>query len=144
MGRGIVRDFISKLQTQSATLHVLGDGRQRKSYVLVDDVLAGMTWIADHARREHPIEIFNIAAGGSLDVEGVAAAVARAMGIAVPSIVADQARSLSWAGDQPVIELSIDRARQTGWVPTVDAATAVEISARRMLHESTQTAQAQR
>jgi UDP-glucose 4-epimerase len=135
MGRGIVRDFIAKLSADSRTLQILGDGRQRKSYVLVDDIIAGMTWIRDHPAGTGPTEVYNLAAGDSLDVTGVAAAVAAAMGLTMPDVVADAGRPLSWAGDQPVVELGIERAMSTGWRPVMGAAQAVETAARRLMDE---------
>lgn len=132
MGRGIVRDFIAKLTEDPATLRVLGDGRQRKSYVLVDDIIAGMKWIIEHPPADVPVNVVNLAAGDSLDVAGVAAEVAAAMGLPAPHIVTANT-DLSWAGDQPVIELSTDLARSTGWRPSADAATAVRTAAARLL-----------
>lgn len=135
MSRGIVRDFIAKLREDPQTLRVLGDGRQRKSYVLVDDVIAGMSWIRERADSVQPVELYNLAAGDSLDVPGVAAAVARAMRLPPPAIVAN--REMSWVGDQPIVELGIERALSVGWRPTVGAAGAVEVAARRLLTEAT-------
>lgn len=132
MGRGIVRDFIAKLRVTPNVIQVLGDGRQRKSYVLADDVIAGMSWISAHASRDEPVHVFNLAAGDSVDVAGVAAAVAAAMGLPSPRITTTTTE-LSWSGDQPVIELGIERALATGWRPTATAVRAVEIAAGRLL-----------
>ncbi|MGN9908691.1 NAD-dependent epimerase/dehydratase family protein [Phytohabitans sp. LJ34] len=132
MGRGIIRDFVTKLSDNPDELHVLGDGRQRKSYVLVDDVVAGMRWIRDRPARDDLVDVVNLAAGGSLDVAGVAAAVAAAMELPAPRIVPTDA-PLSWAGDQPVVELDIERALSTGWAPGHSAAEAVRIAAARIL-----------
>jgi nucleoside-diphosphate-sugar epimerase len=117
---------------QQVWLRVLGDGRQRKSYVLVDDIIAGMRWIAERPPAHVPVNVVNLAAGDSLDVAGVAAEVATAMGLPAPRIITADT-DLSWAGDQPVIELGTDLARSTGWRPTADAATAVRTAAERLL-----------
>jgi UDP-glucose 4-epimerase len=140
MGRGIVRDFIAKLQADPQELQVLGDGRQRKSYVLVDDVLAGMSWIDSHGHEENPVQVYNLAAGDSLGVAGVAHAVAAAMGLPMPRLRI-QGDALSWEGDQPVIKLGIDKALATGWKPTAGAALAVETAAARLLAEAVDPAQ---
>lgn len=134
MGRGIVRDFLRKLAEDPLTLNVLGDGRQRKSYVLVDDVIAGMAHLAARPVGAAPVEVFNVAAGGSLDTPAVAFEVARAMGVARPRI-STGAQSMSWTGDQPIVELDISRLTGTGWSPRASAAEAVFIAARRMLDE---------
>lgn len=137
MRRGIVRDFIRELTNDPHTLHVLGDGRQRKSYVLVDDVIDGMAWVSEHPPTDEPVTVVNLTAGGSLDVTGVATAVAKAMHILPPRMVASTDQ-VSWAGDQPTIELGIDRLLSTGWQPTAGPAQAVRTAAERMLDEQVQ------
>lgn len=133
MGRGIVRDFIDRLRQDPETLRVLGNGRQRKSYVLVDDVIEGMLHISspDTANVGEPCAVYNLAAGGSVDVAGVAGEVARVLGIPDPQLV-PSGDMLSWPGDQPVVELSIEKALGTGWRPRRTAAEAVAESARRI------------
>ncbi|MDT7782686.1 MAG: UDP-glucose 4-epimerase [Pseudonocardiales bacterium] len=130
MGRGIVRDFVRKLGEDPHTLQVMGDGSQRKSYVLVDDVVDGMRHLA--AADGPACDVYNLAAGGSLGVAEVAGAVAVAMNIAAPRIVPD-GTSLSWPGDQPVVELSVDKALATGWRPRYTAFEAVTVAAQRIV-----------
>jgi UDP-glucose 4-epimerase len=137
MRRGIVWDFIGKLHRNSLELTILGDGGQRKSYVLVEDVIAGMRWIGDHLSENVPASLFNLAAGDSLDVRGVVYAVAEAMGIAAPRIKMSS-EAISWPGDQPVIELSIERAISTGWKPNANAYNAVRVAAERLLEDYSQ------
>ncbi|MFJ9890378.1 NAD-dependent epimerase/dehydratase family protein [Streptomyces sp. NPDC091287] len=136
MGRGIVRDFIRKLGEDPRRLTVLGDGLQRKSYVLVDDVVAAM----DHLTRTttgpgHPAcDVYNVAAGASVSVRQVAWLTADAMGLSAPEIVTSGDR-LSWTGDQPVIELDTRKARAAGWQASHAASAAVSISAQRLVRE---------
>jgi UDP-glucose 4-epimerase len=125
MSRGIIRDFIIKLREDPHTLPVLGDGRQRKSYVFVDDVIDGMRHISSHAIADGGwCDVFNLAAEGSAAVTEVAEQVAAVMGLPAPEI-RPAGGALSWPGDQPVIELAIDKALSTGWRPTMSPAEAV-------------------
>jgi UDP-glucose 4-epimerase len=133
MARGIVPDFIRKLREEPTTLRVLGDGGQRKSFVLVDDVIDGMIHIGcDDTSAEPGCDIYNLAAGGSADVAAVAEAVATAMGIPRPRLVTG---GDSWRGDQPVVELRIAKAMATGWRPTYSPQEALRIAAERLLAE---------
>jgi UDP-glucose 4-epimerase len=134
MGRGIVRDFIAKLRADPRELPVLGDGRQRKSYVLVDDVLAGIRWIDTYGPKDDPVQVYNLAAGDSLSVAEVGEAVAAAMGLPMPRLRI-QGHVLAWAGDQPVIALSIEKALATGWTPMAKCAEAVKTATIRLLAE---------
>jgi UDP-glucose 4-epimerase len=133
MGRGIVRDFVDRLRRDPETLPVLGNGRQRKSYVLVDDVIEGMQHIgsAEPVDDDEPCDVYNLAAGGSVDVAGVAREVARALELPAPRLV-PSGDVLSWPGDQPIVELSIEKALRTGWRPQRTAPEAIAESARRI------------
>lgn len=133
MSRGIIRDFIIKLRKDSHILPVLGDGRQRKSYVFVEDVIGGMRHISSLASADGGrCEVYNLAAVGSVAVTEVAQRVAAAMGLPAPEIRPAGGR-LSWPGDQPVIELAIDKASGTGWRPVMSAPDAVTTAARLLL-----------
>lgn len=134
MERGIVLDFLRNLTRDPSALAVLGDGRQRKSYVLVDDVVEAMRWIS--ARVEPaPCVVYNVASTGSLSVHEVAVAVAEALGIDQPELTV-QGSGPSWPGDQPVVELDITRALATGWAPRHPPRDAVLVAARRLLAEN--------
>jgi UDP-glucose 4-epimerase len=134
MQRGIVLDFLRKLTQNPRALEVLGDGRQRKSYVLVDDVVEAMRWISARAQPT-PCTVYNIASTGSLTVLEVAAAVADALEIDQPELTV-RTSELSWPGDQPVVELDITRALGTGWAPRHSPRDAVLLAARRLLAEN--------
>lgn len=133
MGRGIVRDFLHKLTDRPEELKVLGDGRQRKSYVLVDDVIAALRHVSSVERVDSGrCAIYNVAAMGSVDIAGVAAAVAQALGLPHPPRLVTEDKLLSWPGDQPVVELSIDKILSTGWRPAYTPFEAVRTAAERM------------
>lgn len=132
MGRGIVPDFVRKLRQDPGTLHILGDGGQRKSYVLVDDIVDGMARIGMD-RPGPACDVYNLAAGGGADVAEVAAAVATAMGIPAPRLVTG---GETWRGDQPVVELGISKALATGWSPRHTPQQAVCVAAMRLLSDA--------
>jgi UDP-glucose 4-epimerase len=56
---GVVRDFLLKLQQNPSELLVLGDGRQRKPYLLVNDCVEAVLFAMEHAQA--PLNVFNIA-----------------------------------------------------------------------------------
>jgi len=138
MSRGIIRDFIIKLREDPHILPVLGDGRQRKSYVFVEDVIGGMRHISSQVTAGSGWnDVYNLAAEGSAAVTDVAQRVAAAMGLPAPEI-RPAGGGLSWPGDQPVIELAIDKALSTGWRPTMSAADAVTAAAQLLLADDDQ------
>jgi len=133
MSRGIIGDFIVRLREEPRILPVLGDGRQRKSYVFVEDIIEGMRHISRRAGVDRgACDVYNLAAIGSVGVAEVAERVATAMGVPLPEI-RPAGGDLSWPGDQPVIELAIDKAMSTGWRPSMSAGEAVTAAAHLLL-----------
>lgn len=53
MDHGVVHDFVRKLQTNTAQLEVLGDGSQRRSFVLVDDCVEAMLLALDKTAKNY-------------------------------------------------------------------------------------------
>jgi UDP-glucose 4-epimerase len=136
MSRGIIRDFIVKLREDPHVLPVLGDGRQRKSYVFVEDVIRGMRHISSRVSADSGwCDVYNLAAVGSVAVAEIAQLVAAMMGLPAPEI-RPAGGGLSWPGDQPVIELAIDKASSVGWRPAMSAAEAVTAATQVLLADN--------
>lgn len=74
MTRGAIHDFLQRLDTSPEHLQVLGDGRQTKSYVLVEDCLAGIFWIRENLELpdKHPVRICNLGNAGGTSVSTIA------------------------------------------------------------------------
>jgi len=53
MDHGVVHDFVRKLQKDPAQLEILGDGTQRRSFVLVDDCIEAMLFALANANRSY-------------------------------------------------------------------------------------------
>src|SRR5579859_6106515 len=64
---GHVFDFYRKLSQDPTRIEVLGNGKQRKSYLYVQDCIDGMLLAADSARD--PVSIFNLGADEYCDVD---------------------------------------------------------------------------
>jgi UDP-glucose 4-epimerase len=132
MPRGIIRDLIIRLRQDPDRLVLLGDGRQRKSYVLVDDVLDAMMHLShvvalDDAR---PCEVVNVGTAGSVSAREVAAVVAAELG--VDPVITAAGTGLSWTGDQPVVDLDVGKAAALGWQARHDGPAAVRTATARM------------
>jgi UDP-glucose 4-epimerase len=112
---GHVMDFWRKLRRDPSRLEVLGDGKQRKSYLHVKDCVAAMLLAVDKA--EGPINVFNLGHDASIVVNESIAIIARTMGVTPKLEFTGGVRG--WVGDSPRIELDISRMRGLGWAPTV-------------------------
>jgi UDP-glucose 4-epimerase len=111
---GHVIDFFRKLKADPTRLPVLGDGRQKKSYLHVGDCVAAM-FVAIERSRE-PINVYNLGHDDWIDVSQSVACIAKAMGVTPRIEYAGGDRG--WPGDSPRILLDTRRLRALGWAPT--------------------------
>jgi len=112
---GVGYDFVRRLRADHTRLVILGDGRQSKSYVHVDDVVRGVLHVADLGGRQ-PFEVFNLATGDYITVAEIAEIAVDCLGLD-PGVVAFEytGGDRGWKGDVPVVRLSSDRLAATGW-----------------------------
>jgi len=119
---GHVYDFVAALRRDPSELHVLGDGRQEKSYLYVGDcVEAILTGLA--AARGGSFSVFNLGTDETLVVDDSVAAICAALGVA-PQIEHSGGRR-GWVGDSPLIRLDTTRIRELGWTPQLTIPEAV-------------------
>ncbi len=61
MDHGVVHDFVRKLQKDPKQLEILGDGTQRRSFVLVDDCIEAMLFaLAKAVKNYNLVHIGNV------------------------------------------------------------------------------------
>jgi UDP-glucose 4-epimerase len=111
---GHVIDFWRKLRRDPTRLDVLGDGRQKKSYLHVSDCVTAMLAAIDGGRDS--INLFNLGHTDWIEVNDSIAIITRAMGLA-PSLHYSGGER-GWVGDSPRILLDATRMRALGWAPT--------------------------
>jgi UDP-glucose 4-epimerase len=110
---GHVLDFYRQLRQDAARLRVLGDGRQRKSYLYVQDCVDAMVTAVEHARSR--VNIFNVGCDSSCEVRESIGWICNALGV-TPQIEYGGA-DRGWPGDNPLILLETSRIRAFGWRP---------------------------
>jgi UDP-glucose 4-epimerase len=92
------------------TIQVYGSGEQRRDFVHVHDVVAGLL-VAWRARHTGPLIV---GAGRSVSVLDLVAAVRRVLGRPVPV-----EHVAAKPGEMPAVVVSIERARALGYRPSV-------------------------
>jgi UDP-glucose 4-epimerase len=133
MGHGVVHDFIQKLGKNPRKLEILGDGRQTKTFFLVEDCLEGIFWAYGHDRKR-PVDIYNLGSPFTLTVTEIARIVCEEMGLdGVTFRYTGGERG--WPGDVPKVDFDISKMDALGWRVTRTSAEAVRICARRLLEE---------
>ena len=118
---GHVVDFYNQLEEHPGELKVLGDGRQKKSYMYVQDCISGIFCALDHARGK--VNIFNLGADEYCVVNESIQWICKELGVKPALEYAGGSRG--WVGDSPFIFLDCSRVRALGWQPRLTIREAV-------------------
>jgi UDP-glucose 4-epimerase len=120
---GHVFDFYCALRRDPAHLRVLGDGRQEKSYLYVQDCLDAILTAAEHHRDEPGAHVYNLGTNETIVVDESVAIITEHLGLS-PEIEHTGGRR-GWIGDSPLIHLDTERIRGLGWEPRLTIPQAV-------------------
>jgi len=110
---GHVFDFYKQLKADRSQLRVLGDGKQRKSYLYIQDCLDAMQVALEKAAEK--INIFNLGVEGYCEVNDSIGWICRALQAEPRGEYTGGDRG--WIGDNPFIFLDTKRIRSLGWTP---------------------------
>jgi UDP-glucose 4-epimerase len=110
---GHVFDFYKSLRKDPTTLHILGNGKQRKSYLYVQDCVSAMLTAIDHAKDK--VNILNLGADEYCEVNDSVGWICEALGITPARTYSGGDRG--WIGDNPFILLDTKKIRSLGWAP---------------------------
>ena len=110
---GHVFDFYKRLRSDPGALTVLGNGKQRKSYLYVQDCIDAI-FLAT-ARAETKTTILNLGTDEYCHVNDSIGWITGALGIAPQLSYTGGERG--WIGDSPFIFLDCARMRGLGWAP---------------------------
>lgn len=124
---GVIHDFLLKLRKDPHRLEVLGDGKQAKSYLRVEDCVAGM--LTGVQKTDERTNIFNLATPDTTSVAEIAKHVCEAAGHPGARIEYTGG-DRGWAGDVRRMNLAIDRITALGWRPRYLSDQAVVATAR--------------
>lgn len=111
---GVIYDFYHKLRRDPKRLEILGDGKQKKSYLHVKDCVDATILCAREGKK--PFDIFNIGSEEQVTVKEIADIVCEIMGLKGVKYEYTGGR-VGWKGDVPVMMLSIEKVKKLGWSP---------------------------
>ncbi|MFA9504403.1 NAD-dependent epimerase/dehydratase family protein [Natrinema sp. H-ect1] len=127
----VVPDFIEKLQADPETLTILGDGRQEKSYMHVDDCIDAMVHVCEHA--DGPLATYNLGTRTTTSVTRIADIVSEELDLEPEYEYTGGDRG--WTGDVPKMRLSIEKLDALGWEPAHESDQAVREATRELCAE---------
>jgi UDP-glucose 4-epimerase len=111
---GVGFDFVRTLRKDPARLRILGDGKQSKSYIHVEDVIAAV--LTAHDKTTQKFQTYNVATGDYITVKEIAELAVECVGLQPGSVRFEFAGGdRGWKGDVAVIRLNTDRIRALGW-----------------------------
>jgi UDP-glucose 4-epimerase len=121
---GVGFDFVKRLRAEPNRLKILGDGRQSKSYVDVDDIIRAV--LLAHDRETAIYQVYNVATGDYITVTEIAELAVRCLGLSPDAVRFEYTGGdRGWNGDVPIVRLSSERIRALGWECRYPAAEAL-------------------
>ena len=119
---GVIIDFVNKLKNNPKELEILGDGKQQKSYLLVDECIDSMLFAIEHANDK--VNIFNLGCTDHISVTRIGELIVEAMGLKdVEFKFTGGARG--WTGDIPKMLLDTNKIQALGWSSQLNSEGAV-------------------
>jgi UDP-glucose 4-epimerase len=110
---GHIFDFYQKLKADPTRLPVLGNGKQRKSYLYVQDCIDAILLALESAQDK--VNIFNLGVDGYCEVNDSISWICEELGVKPKLEYTGGDRG--WIGDNPFIFLDTKRIQTIGWQP---------------------------
>lgn len=113
---GHVFDFYKKIKLDPLNLDVLGNGKQRKSYLYVQDCIDGIFLALEKSHEK--VNIFNLGVDGFCEINNSVKWICEELG--VKPIIHYSGGDRGWIGDNPFIYLDTRKIQALGWQPKVN------------------------
>ena len=129
---GHVFDFVRKLRKDPSRLPILGDGRQRKSYLHIEDCLDALLLICEERRTaldtHGRFAVYHLGVPAYCSVEQSAQWISAELGLTPRLEFSGGERG--WVGDNPFVFLDVSEAMAIGWKPKYGIEESVRETAR--------------
>ncbi|MCK5561028.1 MAG: NAD-dependent epimerase/dehydratase family protein, partial [Thermoplasmata archaeon] len=109
---GVIIDFVNKLKYNPNELEILGDGKQQKSYLIVDECIDSMIYAIEKSNEK--VNIFNLGSTDHLSVTRIGELIVEAMGLTNVQF-RFTGGSRGWTGDIPKMLLNTNKIQTLGW-----------------------------
>ena len=126
---GHVFDFIQKLKLDPSQLEVLGDGKQKKAYLHIEDCLNAIWTVINKADQK--INIYNLGPDEFSTVNDSLDTIESILGVSPIRKYSGGERG--WVGDSPFIFLDCSKLKSLGWESTYSIQDGVKATAKFLL-----------
>lgn len=113
---GHVFDFYKSLLQNSKTLHILGNGQQRKSYLYIQDCIDAM--LLGIRKTDEKVNIINLGYPDYIKVIDSVSTICENLKVRPELVYSGGDRG--WVGDNPFIFLDTQKLNTLGWRPAYD------------------------
>ena len=110
---GHVFDFYRKLKQNPSRLEVLGNGKQRKSYLYIQDCIDAMLFALEKSNES--VNVLNLGVDGYCEVNDSIGWICEELGVSPKLEYSGGDRG--WIGDSPFIFLDTSKIQDLGWKP---------------------------
>ncbi len=132
MTHGVIHDFVKKLRANPRELTILGDGRQKKPYVDVRDLVGAIYFIFQNAGER--LNYFNAGVKDRITVTRIARIVCAEMGLKQVQFHYTGGTT-GWLGDVPDYRYDLKKLNGLGWKAAHSSAEAVRLAVRSILDQ---------
>jgi UDP-glucose 4-epimerase len=133
MDHGVVHDFVRKLQRNPTQLEILGDGTQRRSFVLVDDCVEAM--LLSLAKAEKNYNVVHIGNADQISINEAGEVMIQAMKLKNVKLHHTGGK-VGWKGDVTSNFIATETLTAWGWKPPHSSREAVFEAAGRLALET--------
>ena len=109
---GVIFDFVRKLEKDPKHLEILGDGRQTKPYIYVQDLIDAIMKFKD--TRKQGVILYNVSVDGDTSVTMIADIICKELGLEDVTYRFTGGEG-GWKGDVPRFRYCIDKIHNAGW-----------------------------
>ncbi|MGZ3723333.1 MAG: SDR family NAD(P)-dependent oxidoreductase [Bdellovibrionales bacterium] len=128
MDHGVVHDFVRKLEKNPTELEILGNGSQRRSFMLVDDCCDAM--ITCYLKINQPYRLVHVGNVDEVPIREVADIIPRAMGL--KDVKINTGDGVGWKGDSTSNFILTETLDSLKWKPKHNSAQACFEAASRL------------
>jgi UDP-glucose 4-epimerase len=129
---GVIHDFIAKLKNNQNQLGILGDGKQKKPFLYVKDLVDALFFIYQAAKDR--LNYFNVGVEDQTTVNEIAKIVCEEMGLNNVRFI-HTGGSTGWRGDVPHYQYDLHKINSLGWRAKYSSPEAVRIAVRSILNK---------
>ena len=132
---GIINDLLAQIKNRPRRLRVLGDGRQIKSYLYIDDCISGILHSVQFSQES--LNVLNIGSSDQIEVKAIAGIILAESGMQNLTIVftGGTAEGRGWNGDVKNMLLDVSKLRSKGWRPKYSSEEAIRMTVRSALNK---------